>query len=89
MSSSTMSTAEVVERGTQIYDQQLRSILEPEHLGKYIVINVETGEYELDKDHRAASDRAKVRWPTARRYATRVGSRYIARVGGRLTVNRK
>jgi hypothetical protein len=75
---------DIVERGTRIYEDRLRSLLEPQHNGKYVVIDVETGEYELDEDHLAASDRAAARRPGAPLYATRVGSRVVGRVGGHL-----
>jgi len=77
------SAGEIVERGTRIYEDRLRAILEPQHNGKYVVIDVETGEYELDHDHLAASDRAAARRPGAPLYATRVGSRSLGRIGGR------
>jgi hypothetical protein len=74
---------DIVERGTRIYDERLRHLLEPQQNGKYVVIDVETGEYELDEDHLAASDRAADKRPGAPLYATRVGSRSLGRVGGR------
>ena len=83
-----LTTAEIVERGTLIYEQRLRALLEPAHIGKYVVIDVETGDYEVDADHMAASDRAAARRPDAVLYATRVGSRTIARMGGRRMVGK-
>ena len=73
----------IAERGSRIYEERLREILEPQHNGKYVVIDVETGEYELDKDHLAVSDRAAAKRPGAPLFATRVGSRTLGRVGGR------
>ncbi len=57
--------AEIAERGTGIYNERLRDILEPAHLGEYIAIDIETGEYEVDKDHLTALNRA-----TAKRVGT-------------------
>ena len=74
---------EIAEKGTRIYDERLRQVLEPAHLGEYVVIDIETGEYEVDRDYLAASDRATAKRPGAPLYATRVGSRYFARIGGR------
>jgi hypothetical protein len=89
MSGDVPTSEEVVERGERIYDESLRSKLEPEHLGKFVVVNVETGEYELDKNHMAAVDRARARrWPAELLYATRVGSRYLWRMGGRIKVRK-
>lgn len=76
-------TSEIVDRGSRIYEERLRDLLEPQHTGKSVVIDVETGEYELDDDHLAASDRAAARRPGARLHARRVGFRSLGRVGGR------
>lgn len=75
---------EIVERGTQIYESRLRQLLEPQHNGEYVVIDVETGDYEVDADHLVASDRAAQKRPGAPLYATRVGFRSLGRIGGRL-----
>jgi len=77
----TGSTGQIAER---IYKEKLRPLLEPLHNGKYVVIDVDSGEYELDADHLAASDRAAAKKPGASLYATRVGSRTLGRVGGRV-----
>ena len=44
------STEEIARRGREIYKQQLRSQLEPDNIGKFLVIDIETGEYEMDAD---------------------------------------
>jgi len=77
------------ERGARLYEQKLRALLEPVHNGKYVVIDVDTGEYELDADHLAASDRAAAKRPGASLYAARVGSRSLGRIGGRLSLTRQ
>src|SRR3954471_6032055 len=71
---------DIAERGARLYEERLRKVLEPQHNGKYVVIDVETREYELDQDHLAASDRAAAKRPGARLYAARVGSRTLGRV---------
>ena len=82
------SSSSISERGMRIYEDRLRQILEPLHNGKYVVIDVDSGEYELDDDHLAASDRAAAKRPDAALYATRVGFRTLGRVGGRLAAGR-
>lgn len=88
MTNASLARGEIAERGTRIYDERLRHLLEPQHSGKYIVIDVETGEYELDEDHLLASDRAAAKRPGAPLYATRVGFRSLGRVGGRMSIPR-
>ena len=89
MNTSEIPSGSVSDRGLRIYGEKLRSILEPAHLGEFVVIDVETGEYEVDKDHLAASDRAAAKRPNALLFATRVGSRTIGRIGGRMSVSKK
>ena len=72
---------EIAKRAEQIYSERLKSILEPAHLGEYVVIDVDSGEYEVDRDHRAASDRAAAKHPHSPRFAMRVGSRTLGRIG--------
>ena len=39
----------VRERAWAIYNAELKHLVEPEHKGKYLVLNVETGYYEIDE----------------------------------------
>jgi predicted aspartyl protease len=52
------SADEIVARGKAIYEQRLRAQLEPQNVGKFLVIDIETGDYEMDADDLAASLRA-------------------------------
>jgi hypothetical protein len=72
---------EIAARGQAIYEQQLRSKLEPEHAGKYLVINIDTGDYEIGEDGLAVSKRAYAKYPGAPLYGTRVGERAWGRIG--------
>jgi hypothetical protein len=62
---------EIAARGERIYAEKLRQTLEPEHIGEFVVVNVDTGEYELDPVHLAALNRACARWPESVFYAVR------------------
>ena len=83
MSLSNQSPEHVVARGREWYEREIRAQVEPQHNGEFLVINVETGEYELDADDVAASKRAKSRFPDAPLFAMRVGHRAAYRLGGR------
>ena len=78
--------AEIVQRGKALYEQQIRAEVEADNLGKVLVINVETGEYEMDADHLTASTRAAAKFPGAPRYAMRIGARALGRIGLRSAV---
>ena len=72
---------EVAARGRVIYEQQIRAKVEPEHVGKFLVIDIETGEYEMDEDGEAASMRAYQKKPSGARYGMRIGYPAWGRIG--------
>jgi hypothetical protein len=73
MPPSSLTIDQIVQRGQELYDRQIRAQVEPEHNGKLLVINVETGEYEMDADAVAAAKRAKTRFPDAPLFTVRIG----------------
>jgi len=70
-------------RGDAIYDRDIGPFVGPEDEGKFVVIDIETGAYELDRDELAASDRLLARKVDAQMWTRRVGSRYARRFGPR------
>ncbi len=76
------SSAEIVQRGQVLYDQQIRAHVEASHAGKFLVLDIETGDYEIDVDDVAALQRAKARHPDAAFYILRVGTPTAYRLGG-------
>ena len=81
--------AEVAQRGEAIYEHQIRVHLAPEHTGKFVVIDIETGDYELDADDLAATKRALAKRPEAVLYGLRVGFPAAYRLGGGVAVSQR
>lgn len=79
---------EVSERGKEIYEKEIKEHVEPEENGKFVVIDIETGEYELDESDLAATKRALARRPEAVLYHIRVGYRAAYKLGGRFITRR-
>ena len=52
------SRKEVAERGEAIYEQHIRANVESESKGQYLVLEIETGEYEIDQDDLVATKRS-------------------------------
>ena len=77
------SPEEIARRGQEHYDRFLRAKIEPEHTGEFLVLDVETGEYELDEDEMAAIQRASTRHPDGQFYILRVGYRAAHCIGAR------
>src|SRR5687768_11754468 len=73
---------QIVERGQRLYNEQIRGQVEAGNRGKFLVINVETGEYEMDTEDLAASRRAKARFPDAPLFTMRIGYPAAYRLGG-------
>lgn len=77
------SKEEFARRGDDIYERDIRPKLRPDDKGKFVLIDIETGEYEIDADEMAASDRLLARHPKAQVWMVRAGSRYVRRFGPR------
>ena len=67
--------SEIAQKAKAIYESSIRAKVEPEHIGKYLVIDVETGEWDMDADDYAASLRMFDKKPEGRRFAVRIGHR--------------
>ena len=77
------SKEEFARYGDEIYDREIRPHVGPDDEGKYVVIDIETGAYEIDQDELVASDRLLARRLDAQIWTRRVGSRYARRFGPR------
>ncbi len=77
---------EVASRGEEIY-ARIRPKVESLHKGKFVVLDIETGEFEIDTDDLAATKRALAKHPGAVLYGIRVGSPAAYRLGGRFTLS--
>jgi hypothetical protein len=74
-------SAEISERGQALYEREIQSMLAASDRGKFLVLNIETGEYELDTDELAAVKRARVKHPDGAFYVLRVGHPTAYRLG--------
>jgi hypothetical protein len=77
---------EIGRRGQELYEQSIRPRVETEgNIGKQIVIDIETGDYEIDDDGLAASRRLLAKHPGAALYGARIGYNAVYTLGGVLT----
>lgn len=74
-------TDEVVAKGREIYESRIKPLVEPAHKGDYVIIDVDTGDYEIDSDEMAASRRARAKRPDGARYGHRVGYSAAGTIG--------
>lgn len=79
---------ETVRRGQMLYEQKISAATdEPENRGKMLVINVDTGEYEMDDDDVVAAKRAKARFGEAALFTMRIGYPAAYRLGRSFPAN--
>ena len=59
------SIEEVCGRGERIYEERIKALVELQENGRFIVIDIESGDYEIADDSLAAEDRLQERRPDA------------------------
>jgi hypothetical protein len=79
------SKEEFARRGDEIYEREVLPRLSPNDRGKYALIDIETSDFEVDRDEIAASDRLLARHPDAQIWMRQVGSRYARRFVSRFS----
>jgi hypothetical protein len=76
---------EIGQRGQEIYESRLRTLLETEeNIGKIVSIDIESGDYEIADDLLLAGRRLQQRHPKALMYGKRIGYNAVYAVGGSL-----
>ena len=80
-----ISKDEFARRGDSVYETTVRPLLKSQDDGKFVALDIETGEYELDADELRACDQLRARLPDAQIWMVRVGSPFVHRFGGRQT----
>ena len=72
MSYSDATSETIAARGEEIY-QPLRDELESQYKGKIFVVDIETGNYEIDDEDLEATKRLLAKNPNAMTYGVRIG----------------
>jgi hypothetical protein len=72
---------ELAHLGGEIYDRHIRPAMRPEDNGKFVAIDVETGDYEVDEDDYSAVARLRSRKPTAEIWMMCAGYPTTYRIG--------
>ncbi len=78
---------EVESRGEAIYRQQIRDKVISKHKDEFLVIDIETGEYEINADDLVATKQLLTKYPNAVIYGLRIGSPTAYRIGSSFSVN--
>ena len=76
------SKEEFARRGDALIESKVRPQLTAADEGKFVAIDIETGEYELDKNEMKAADRLRKRVPEAQIWLVHATLGYLHRFGG-------
>ena len=74
---------EPARRGDAIYEKDILPKLAAKDVGKFLAIDIETGEYEMAADEMKAGDKLRARLPEAQIWMVRVGYASTRSFGGR------
>ena len=77
------SKAEFARRGQDIYEREVEPRLQSGEDGKFIAIDIESGDYVADEDDYTATERLLARKPDAQIWLMRAGRSAAYTIGGR------
>jgi hypothetical protein len=75
------SKEEFARRGDAIYEKRILPNLTPQDRGKFLAIDIDTGEYEIARDEMSAENKLLRRQPEAQIWMVRIGHRAVHRIG--------
>ena len=76
----------VADRGKEIYHQQIQEKVESEHKGKFLSVDIKTGDYEIDTDDLSPTMRLLAKRPDAIIYSLRIGFEAAHRIGYKISI---
>jgi len=77
------SKEEFAKRGDAIYEHDILPKLAAKDAGKFLAIDIETGEYEIAADEMKAGDKLRGRLPEAQIWMVRIGHASARKFGSR------
>jgi hypothetical protein len=77
------SKEEFERRGDAIYEKDILPKLTAKDVGKFLAIDIETGEYEIAAEEMKAGDKLRARLPEAQIWMVRIGYSSTRSFGGR------
>lgn len=72
---------DVEQRGEEIFVRDVEARVSNEDAGNYVLIDVDSGDFEVDQNEELAAKRLRARRPDGRVWMRRVGSRVSRRFG--------
>jgi hypothetical protein len=80
-----LSREEVARRAKELYENSIRQQVErEENIGKMVIIDIETGEYAVDKTGIESAQYLRNKHPLARLFGIRIGYKVAASFSGEM-----
>lgn len=76
-----LSPTEVARRAKEIYRRDIRAQVIDKHRGELLALDIYSGDYEIDRDSMAATDKLRGRRPEALIYVLRIGYDAVYGIG--------
>jgi hypothetical protein len=83
-----MNAMEIGRKAREIYEQSIKPLVEPEHMGKFLVLDIDSGGYEIGEDQVAVSRSAKQKYPNGIRVGLRIGYPTVGTAGRHIPARR-
>lgn len=87
MHNSEVSADMIASRGEELYQQNIRANVEADHKGRFLAMDVETGDYAIADEDLDATDRLLSKRPDALVYGLRIGFPAAYRIGFKISVH--
>ena len=71
---------EIVQRGQEIYEREIQSLVEADNKGRVVAIDIRTGEFEVAVDAITSARQLRLRQPEAIIFVQRVGYSSLHRI---------
>lgn len=68
------STEEIIQKGQKYYEEKLKNKLEKKHLGKFVVIEVDSGKYFIGDTLEETLGKARKKFPEKIFHSIKIGS---------------
>jgi hypothetical protein len=79
----TLSSEEVATQAEKLYEEQIRQAVErEENIGKMVIIDIETGDYEIDRTGLEAVSHLRQKNSNGSFFGIRIGYKVSASIGG-------
>jgi len=75
---------EIARLGHEVYERSIRNQVLPEHKGEFLVLDIRTGDYEIDEDDLSAEEILRARRPDGVLFGLRIGYTSAYTLAGRM-----